>query len=69
MSKSDVFSIGLIILQIGLHRDLSELYDSKNGYLNKNLLNNYYEDFRLMYLDSKFLITLINKLIEFDPLL
>lgn len=68
-SKSDVFSIGLIILQIALNKDFFDLFDTKEGYFKKNRLNELQEEFKGSYLDSKFLITLINKMTEFDPLL
>jgi serine/threonine protein kinase len=68
-SKSDVFSLGLIIIQLALNREIEDLFETKNGYLNKNRLNEFYEEFRSRYLESKFLITLVNKMIEFDPML
>jgi hypothetical protein len=47
-------------------RDLNPMYNTKEGYFNRNYLNQVLEDFRLTFFDHKFLYTLVNKLVEFD---
>jgi hypothetical protein len=42
------------------------MYDCKEGFFNKNFLNQVLDDFWLTYLEHKFLYTLINKMVEFD---
>lgn len=39
LNKLDTFSIGLIVIQIGLQRGLDSLYDTKEGFFNRNYLN------------------------------
>lgn len=42
------------------------MYDIKEGFFNKNFLNQILEDFWVTFLEHKFLYTLISKMVEFD---
>jgi hypothetical protein len=46
-SKSDVFSFGLCLLEAGLLRDVQDVYDEEQNWVNTDLLDSYIDEFCL----------------------
>ena len=67
-SKSDVFSFGLCLLEAGLLRDVQDVYDEEQNWVNTDLLDSYIDEFCLRQFNTH-LSELLKKCLDFVILL
>lgn len=62
--KSDVFSLGMTIMEAGLMRPMSGVYDEKSTDINENDLQDNLGEFSQKYQDNPLLVTTVTKMLE-----
>ncbi len=63
--KSDIYSLGLCILEAGLMKSIQGIYDSGDQ-IDQNLLDSYLDEFDMKYEDNPLLFTSVRKMLEND---
>lgn len=64
--KSDIFSLGLIILQVGLLKPVQNIYDYNKKIFNENALVELVDEFFMKYSDSIILQEILMNMLEFS---
>ena len=64
-TKSDVFSLGLCMLEAGLLRSIQSIYN-KGDEIDEHMLNIYMDEFEMKYEDNPLLFSSVRKMCEMD---
>jgi len=64
--KSDVFSLGLTILEAGLLRPVKYIYDRKSAQINQGTFDDMKEEFANKYSENPLLVTTLGKMLEIE---
>ena len=64
--KNDVFCLGMTIIELGILKSLTKVITNDNIF-DIPLLQKYFEQFKNEYKNNKLLITMVEKMIEVNP--
>ncbi len=65
--KSDLFSLGLVILQLGTLKSIQKIYDKQTGKIKMNVLLENMDEFNKIYNQSDLLREVLVYMLVFDP--
>jgi len=65
--KNDVFCLGMTIIELGILKSLTKVV-TKDHIFDTSQLQKYFEQFKNEYKNNKLLISLVQKMIEVNPI-
>lgn len=64
--KNEVFAFGLVVLELSLLHSIQQIYDFRNGTINKEIFLYHLDNFMEIYGSNDLLRELLIKMLEFD---